>query len=171
MVVTMTSKDDEFANRLSREDRNSTLTSIVFTLTSMVMKKNYSWEKEGRKFIDYCDLMSKLREDRIELMYGPRGIEFKFPVYVRSVNELDKLWTDYCSAELENSIREHFTHVHSPLSPLEIAVRIDDYNEGKKKFESAEWIDGSLLHLPTMYICDFQQLGLLLLLLLFRFLS
>ena len=138
MVVIMTSKDEEFANKLSKEDRDSMLTRVVLTLGNMLMRKNYSWEKEGRKVIDYFDLMSKLREDRIELKYSGSGIEFKFPVQVRSVNELDELWTDCCSAELEKSIREHFTHVYSPLGPLEIAVRIDDYDAGRERFESAE---------------------------------
>ena len=82
--------------------------------------------------------MSRLRENRVELIHDAKGIEFKFPVHVRSVDELDDLWKEYCSAELESSLREHFNHVYNPFGPLEIAVRIEDYDQEKKKFESAK---------------------------------
>ena len=121
--------------RLTPEERGVLCGSVIHTMSRLITKKESYWSKERNQFSRYTDMLIKLREDTIILLYSYHGARVPIPIHVKSVAEAEEIWDKYNDGRLEVELNEYFGKFYFPLGPLTATVKIYDFEECKKKFQ------------------------------------
>lgn len=137
--ITMTYKgiSSDMPMQLTREDRSTCVSSILRTMNRLLGMSDSIWSREHHQFSRYTDLLVRLREDTCLLLYSYTGTLVSIPMFCRTVEEADEIWQRYQSGELEKEIRELFSGMYLPFGPMDITVKIYDYEECKRNFQFA----------------------------------
>jgi hypothetical protein len=121
--------------QLSRDDRGTYIASVLRTMNRLLGLPEPSWSRERHQFSRYTDLLVKLREDLCLLLYSFTGTLVSIPTFARSVEEAEEIYERFKSGQLEEEIRADFSRMYLPFGPLNVGVKVYDYEECKRNFQ------------------------------------
>jgi hypothetical protein len=122
---------------LSVDDRSRALTSILHTINRLLNHSDDGWSRERRQLSHCTELVGKLRDNMQLLLYSRTGTLLSRSLFVRTPEEADELWQRYQNGELEKEIRAAYSDLYLPFGPVDITLKVYDYEECKRCFQFA----------------------------------
>lgn len=137
--ITLTFKgiNSEMPMQLTRDDRSMYIASVLKTMNRLLGINTQTWSREQHQFSRYSDLLVRLREDSCLLLNSYTGTLVSIPMFCRTVAEATEVWERYQSGELEKELTEQFKKVYFPFGPVDVSIKIYDYEECKRNFQFA----------------------------------
>lgn len=120
--------------QLSRDERGVYIASVLRTMNRLLGMPEPSWSREHHQFSRYTDLLVRLREDTCLLLYSYTGTLVSIPAFVRTVDEAEEVYKRFQSGELEKEIQQDFSRMYLPYGPVNVSVKVYDYEECKRNF-------------------------------------